>query len=191
MCGHCPLAGSSDVGCGLCLAPRWPVRLCGWRVQGPGWWAFRLVVSRGMCSPIWLFRWPVVGPHSFMAQSCGDDMTKANSLRRSSSDSCFLRTRQSPLIACLSGQRACGQCPHFVHSRLFDPHFDPFLIVLPSLLHACLCCRRHDFAARIVGFLGHSCQRERFRRCLWLACDPSTERRCVGSGLSSGLSWFG
>jgi hypothetical protein len=27
---------------------------------------------------------------------------------------------------------------------------------LPSPLHAGLCCRRHDFAARIVGFLGRS-----------------------------------
>ena len=35
------LGGPSDVGRGVCLAPRWPVRLCGWQGQGPGWWAFR------------------------------------------------------------------------------------------------------------------------------------------------------
>lgn len=65
----------------------------------------------------------------------------------------------------------------------------PFLLLLPTPLHEVLYFRRHDFAARIVGFLGHSCQRERFRRCLWLASDR--ERRCVGSGLSSGPPWFG
>ena len=59
----------------------------------------------------------------------------------------------------------------------------PFLMVLPSPLHAGLCFRRHDFAARTVGFVGRSCQRERPRGCLWLASDPSTESRCVGSGL--------
>jgi hypothetical protein len=34
MCGHLASAGSSDIVRGLCLAPRWPVRLCGWRGQG-------------------------------------------------------------------------------------------------------------------------------------------------------------
>ena len=34
--------------------------------------------------------------------------------------------------------------------------FVPFLLVLPVPLHAGLCCRRHDFAARIVGFPGRS-----------------------------------
>jgi hypothetical protein len=29
------LRGPSDSGRGLCLAPRWPVKLCGWRGQGP------------------------------------------------------------------------------------------------------------------------------------------------------------
>lgn len=59
----------------------------------------------------------------------------------------------------------------FVHGRLLDLHFDPFLLVLPTPLHEVLCSRWNDFAARIVGFLGHFCQRERFRRCLWLASD--------------------
>lgn len=44
----------------------------------------------------------------------------------------------------------------FVHGRLFDLHFDPFLLVLPTPLHPGLCCRRHDLAAQTLGFLGRS-----------------------------------
>jgi hypothetical protein len=56
----------------------------------------------------------------------------------------------------------------FVHGRLFDLHVGPFLRVLPSLLHAVLCFRRHDFAAQTVGFVGSSRQRERLRGvCGW------------------------
>jgi hypothetical protein len=44
----------------------------------------------------------------------------------------------------------------FVHGRLLDLHFDPFLLVLPTPLHEVLCFRRHDFAARIVGVVGRS-----------------------------------
>jgi hypothetical protein len=80
----------------------------------------------GMCRPFLLFRWPVVGRHSFMARICGDDMTRANFLRGSSSDSCLLRARQTPLSTCLSGQRGCGHCPHPVHRRLST------CIVVPS-----------------------------------------------------------
>ncbi|GAP56838.1 hypothetical protein AHiyo6_34030 [Arthrobacter sp. Hiyo6] len=51
-------------------------------------------------------------------------------------------------------------CVHFVHTfvhgRLFARHFDPFLMVLPTPLHAGLCCRRHDFAAQAPCFAGRS-----------------------------------
>ena len=33
----------------------------------------------------------------------------------------------------------------FVHRRLLDLHFNPFLLVLPTPLHEVLCFRRHDF----------------------------------------------
>jgi hypothetical protein len=49
MCGHCPVAGPSDAVRGLCLAPRGPVPLCGWRGQGPGWWTLRLL-DLGVCA---------------------------------------------------------------------------------------------------------------------------------------------
>jgi hypothetical protein len=39
----------------------------------------------------------------------------------------------------------------FVHGPLFDLHFDPFLVVLPTPLHAGLCCRQHG---QTLGFLG-------------------------------------
>jgi hypothetical protein len=97
-------------------------------VAGSGSWLVGppLAGIWAMWCPIWLYRRTVVGPHSFMAKSCGDDMTKPNSLRRSSSDSCFLRIRQRALIVCLSGQRGCGHCPHPVHRRLST------CIVVPS-----------------------------------------------------------
>jgi hypothetical protein len=96
-------------------------------VAGSGSWLVGppLAGIWAMWCPIWLYRRTVVGPHSFVAKSCGDDMTKPNSLRRSSSYSCFLRIRQRALIVSLSGQRGCGHCPHPVHNRLFYPHFDP------------------------------------------------------------------
>jgi hypothetical protein len=43
-----------------------------------------------------------------------------------------------------------------VHRRVFGLHFGPFLLVLQTSLHAVLCCRRHDFAAQTVGFVGRS-----------------------------------
>ena len=53
------LRGPSDTGRGLCLAPRWPVRLCGWRGQGPGWWALRLLGIWGYLSSLsGLSLWP-------------------------------------------------------------------------------------------------------------------------------------
>ena len=133
-----------------------------------------------------------VGLHPFLVRSCGDDMTKANLLRGSSAASCLLRTRQSSLLACLSGQRGCAHCAHLCAQAAFRPACWSFVMVLPALLHEVLCFGRHDFAAWTVDFLGRSCQRERFRRFLWPAFDPSTERRCVGSGLFfRGRSWFG
>jgi hypothetical protein len=155
MCGHCPSLGPSDTGCGLGLAPRSPVRLCGWRDQSPGWWALRLLES-GVYAVLSGCAAGQLLAHTFMANSCGDDMTKPNFLRGSSSDSCFLRTRQTPLITCLSGQWECGHCPHSVHGRLVGLHFDLLLLALPSLLHEVFCFRRHDFAAWIFGFLGSS-----------------------------------
>jgi hypothetical protein len=44
----------------------------------------------------------------------------------------------------------------FVHGRLFDPHFGPSLLVLPSLVRGVLYCRRHNFAAWIVGVVERS-----------------------------------
>jgi hypothetical protein len=68
------LLGPSDAVRGLCLAPRGPIRLCGWRGQalagGPsacwnlGYVASFLAVPLASC-------WS-----SFMATSCVDDMTK-------------------------------------------------------------------------------------------------------------------
>lgn len=57
--------------------PERPVKLCGWRGQGPGWWALRLlefwVIRPRLCG---LSLVAVVGHHSFMAKGCVDDMTK-------------------------------------------------------------------------------------------------------------------
>jgi hypothetical protein len=91
-----------------------------------------------------------------MVKGCGDDMTKANFLRGSSSDSCLLGTRQSALIARLSGQRGCAHCAHLCARAAFRPDFDLFLLVLPVPLHEVLCLRRHDFAAWTVGVIGRS-----------------------------------
>jgi hypothetical protein len=108
MCGHWPSAGPSDVVRGSWLAPRSTVRLCGWRgpvlAGGPSaCWNLGLCAVLSCC-----FRWPVVGRHSFMAKSCGDDMTKLNLLRGSSADSCLLwGNRESPLGGAFIGN---GQC---------------------------------------------------------------------------------
>ncbi len=62
----------------LAWPPRWPIQVCGWRVQRPGWWAFRLLF---LCSCYaflsWLWRpgWPA---YLFMVRICLDDMTWAN-----------------------------------------------------------------------------------------------------------------
>jgi hypothetical protein len=116
------LRGSSDAVRGLCLAPRAPIGLCGWRGQGlaggpSACW------NLGMCRPFCCFRWPVVGRHLFMVRICGDDMTKPNLPRGSSSDGCLLRVRQSALIACLSGQRGCAHCAHLCARAAFRPAF--------------------------------------------------------------------
>jgi hypothetical protein len=58
-----------------------------------------------------------------MAKSCGDDMTKPNCLRGSSADCCFLRARQTALIACLSGQRGYAHCAHLCGRAAFRPAF--------------------------------------------------------------------
>lgn len=109
-----------------------------------------------LCRPFLLFPWPVVGRQWFMATSCGDDMSKANFFRGSSEGRCFLRGRQSALIACLSGQRGVHIVRTFVHGRLLDLHFGPSLLALPSALHTVLFCRRREFAAPDRRFLTRS-----------------------------------
>ena len=151
------------------------MKLCVWLVQGPGWWALRLLESRVYVSSFLLFPVASCWRHSFMAKSCGDDMTKLNFLRGSSSDSCFLRARQRALMACLSGQRGCAHCAHRCARAAFRPYLDPFLLVLPTPLHEVLCFRRHDFVAQTVGFVGRSCQRERFPE-VSVAGDRSVDR---------------
>jgi hypothetical protein len=113
-------------------------------------------MSRVMCRPFCCFRGSVVGRHSFMARSCGDDMTKLNFLRGSSSATCFLRGRHRALIACLSGQRGCAHCAHVCARVAFRPAFWTLPPGSASPLHEVLCCRRHDFAAWYVGFVGRS-----------------------------------
>lgn len=142
-----------------------------------------------MCRPIWQFRWPVVGPHLFMATSCADDMTKLNRLRGSSSDICLLRARQRTLMACLSAKGGVHIVHTYVHGPLFDLHFGPFLLVLPTPIHASVCCRRHDFGARAVGFLGLSgfsgnvyggvCSRRTIRRQRAGVWDPDSSSGAV------------
>ena len=69
------LAGPSDAWPRSCLAPRWPVRLCGWRVQVPwlvspppaGMWGHPGLLSGCVCVA-------VVGLYLFMSWGCGGDM---------------------------------------------------------------------------------------------------------------------
>lgn len=80
----------------------------------------------------------------------------------------------------------------FVHGAHFDLHLISSSWFCPIPLHAGLCCRRHDLAAQTLGFVGRpGFSGNIFGVCLGPASDPPTESRCVGSGLSSGLSWFG
>ena len=56
--------------------PRWPIRLCGWRGQGLGWWAGRLLgcgVIRGLLSHCRWWAWLAL--YLFMPGGCGGDMT--------------------------------------------------------------------------------------------------------------------
>jgi hypothetical protein len=123
-----------------------------------------------------------------MAQGCGDDMTKPNSLRRSSSDGCCLRTG-SFASSRFVRPKGCAHCAHFCARAAFGP-----LLWSLSVATSCagLCCRRHDFAAWIVGFLGRSgfsgnvsggvCGRRPIRRQSKGVWDPDS---------SSGQPWFG
>jgi hypothetical protein len=113
-----------------------------------------LLESGGVCRPILLFRWPVVGPHSFMVRSCGDDMTMLNFNRGSSSDGRLLRATQRALIACLSGQRRRAHCAHLCARAACHPDCGTFVLALPSRVHAVLCSGRHAFTARIIGTCG-------------------------------------
>lgn len=83
-------------------------------------------------------------------------MTKPNPLPGSSSDSCFLRVRQSALMACLSGQMGCARCAHLCARAAFRPAFWSLPPGCASPLHEVLCFRGHDFAAWIVGVVGRS-----------------------------------
>jgi hypothetical protein len=58
--------------------------LCGWRVQGTGWWRLRVLGSGAMYPPFWFVLMGVVGHHSFIAAGCVDDMTSARFLEDSS-----------------------------------------------------------------------------------------------------------
>jgi hypothetical protein len=81
-------------------------------------------------------------------------MNKTKLLCGSSSDSWLRRARWSgPHFLFVRPKGVCTLCTPLCTCGL---HFDSVLVVLPSPLHAGLCCRRHDFAARVHGFLGHS-----------------------------------
>ncbi len=57
--------------------PRWPVQVCGWRVQGPGLWALRLLCTRAM----WFLSWVVAAwlpAYLFMVRDGLEDMTWGN-----------------------------------------------------------------------------------------------------------------
>jgi hypothetical protein len=74
-CGGVPLTLGARV---VAWPPRWPIQVCGWRVQDPGWWALRLLWWPSS------FRLCRVGPgwptpvHVLWRR---DDMTSAISLR--------------------------------------------------------------------------------------------------------------
>lgn len=69
-------AGPSDTGRGLCLAQRWPMKLCGWRVQGPGKRVLRLLRCGAIrASFLTVLGWPWLAFHLFMSRGCGDGMT--------------------------------------------------------------------------------------------------------------------
>jgi hypothetical protein len=117
------LGGSSELSAVCAWRRGGQNQLCGWRGQGPACrpsacWNLGLWVVLSRC-----FRWPVGGRHSFMAKSCGDDMTKLNFLRGSSADSCLRRNCLRALIACLSGQRGCARCAHFCARAAFGSSF--------------------------------------------------------------------
>jgi len=162
--------------------------LCGWRGQGPGWWSLLLLQSKGGAVLSGCSGGRLLAPHLFMAQGCGDDMTKPNSLRRSSSDGCCLRTGSFASSRICPAKGVCTLC-----TLLCTAAFGPSLWSL-SVATSCagLCCRRHDFAAWIVGFLGRSgfsgnvsggvCGRRPIRRQSEGVWDPD---------FSSGQPWFG
>jgi hypothetical protein len=71
-----------------------------------------------MCRPFLPFRWPVAGRHSFMARTCGDDMTQTNLLRGISSAGVFCqpdRARSSCICPAKGGVHIVHS---FVHGRL-------------------------------------------------------------------------
>ncbi|GAP56579.1 hypothetical protein AHiyo6_31440, partial [Arthrobacter sp. Hiyo6] len=109
-----------------------------------------------MWRPFWMFRWPVVGRHSFMARSCGDDMTKPNFLRGSPSDCCFLRATYTALVERVR-PKGVWTLSTFLSTAGFLTH-----IWIPSswfclhLVHAVFRFGRDDFATQAVDLVGRS-----------------------------------
>lgn len=118
-------------------------------------------------------------------------MTKTNLRRGSSSDSCFRRpgnVRSSPVCPAKGGVHIVHT---FVHARLFGPHIDLFLMVPAhpfmkfSVSDDMTLRLRSLVSLDVPGSAGTSLGYLR------LAYDPSTESRCVGSGLFFRLrSWL-
>lgn len=173
--------------------------VCAWRRGGLGGGVRVLAAGPSacwnlgfLCRPLLLFPWPVVGRQWFMGTGCGDDMSKADFLRGSSEGSCFLRGRQSALIACLSVQRGV----HIV--RTLSTGGSSACILVPSswfCLHYFMqfsvsddmtLWLRSSVSLDVPGSAGTS-----LGLSAAVASGPSTESGCVGSGLFFlGRSWF-
>jgi hypothetical protein len=102
---------TSDAVRDRCLAPRWPIRLCGWRVQGPGWRALRVLGGGVTEASSWVVPVAVVGLSLIHGAGlwCRHDLTKISSR--------FFCLRWLPFVlgqsfgGGLSGQSWCGHCP--------------------------------------------------------------------------------
>lgn len=117
-------------------------------------------------------------------------MTKTNFLRGSSSDSCIPRQAGCAHCVFVRSKEVCTLCTPLCTAGFLTCVGSPPSWAPPSPVHAGLCCRRHDFAAQTVVVGGSGFSGNVFGSNCGLASDPSTESRCVGSGLSSGPFWF-
>lgn len=107
-CGGVPLTLGARA---VAWLPRSLFRCVGWRVQDPGWWAFRLL-SLGLWVPLPGSVGLVgSGQHLFMVGSGGHDMTSPTLGRKLSFRDSSSTSRESYELG-LSCQRGCGQCPH-------------------------------------------------------------------------------